>query len=130
MIKEQTTSDALTLERLVFDKIEFHRNGFKSKGKFEANIQTSISVKADADRVYQVTLQLKGNKEREYSIEITLTGYFIVESALAERSTTLLSQNAVAILMPYLRSEVTLLTSQPETETVVLPIFDVRKMFT
>ena len=128
MLKEQTTLSTLTLQHLIFDKVEFQRHGFKSKGTFEANIQTSISVKADADRVYQVTLQLKGDKEREYSIEVTLTGYFIVEGASVELNMKLLSQNAVAILMPYLRSEVTLLTSQPETETVVLPIFDIRKM--
>lgn len=33
-----------------------------------------------------------------------------------------------AILMPYLRSEVSLLTAQPETDCVVLPVFNINKM--
>ena len=36
--------------------------------------------------------------------------------------------DAVAILMPYLRSELTLLTAQPEMESVVLPPFNINKM--
>lgn len=39
-----------------------------------------------------------------------------------------MSKNAVAILMPYLRSELTLLTAQPDTESVVLPPFNINKM--
>ncbi len=34
-----------------------------------------------------------------------------------------------AILMPYLRSELTLLTAQPDTDSVVLPPFNINKMF-
>lgn len=30
--------------------------------------------------------------------------------------------------MPYLRSEVSLLTAQPETESVILPVFNVNNM--
>ncbi len=40
----------------------------------------------------------------------------------------LINKNAVAILMPYLRSEVSLLTAKPETECVVLPPFNINKM--
>ena len=41
----------------------------------------------------------------------------------------LINKNAVAILMPYLRSELTLLTAQPDTDSVVLPPFNINKMF-
>ena len=40
----------------------------------------------------------------------------------------LYQKNSVAILMPYLRSEISLLTAQPETETVVLPVFNINRM--
>jgi len=40
----------------------------------------------------------------------------------------LLNSNAVAVLIPYLRSELSLLTAQPNTECVVLPPFNVNKM--
>ena len=40
----------------------------------------------------------------------------------------LISKNAVAIMMPYLRSEATLLTAQPGTDSIVLPIFNINNM--
>ena len=40
----------------------------------------------------------------------------------------LIEKNTVAILMPYLRSELTLLTAQPDTDSVVLPPFNINKM--
>ena len=45
-----------------------------------------------------------------------------------EMKNTLISKNTVAILMPYLRSQVSLLTAQPEVECVVLPAFNINKM--
>jgi len=38
------------------------------------------------------------------------------------------TKNSVAILTPYLRSEVSLLTAQPEVEYVVLPVFNINNM--
>lgn len=40
----------------------------------------------------------------------------------------LINKNAVAIMMPYLRSELTLLTAQPDTDSVVLPPFNINAM--
>lgn len=40
----------------------------------------------------------------------------------------MITKNTVAILMPYLRSELTLLTAQPEMESVVFPPFNINKM--
>lgn len=37
-------------------------------------------------------------------------------------------KNSVSILMLYLRSEVSLITAQPETECVVLPPFNINEM--
>lgn len=41
---------------------------------------------------------------------------------------TIIRENTVSIMMPYIRSELTLLTSQPGVEAVVLPPFNIRKM--
>ncbi|MCD8361333.1 MAG: Preprotein translocase subunit SecB, partial [Lachnospiraceae bacterium] len=40
----------------------------------------------------------------------------------------LINKNTVSIMMPYLRSEVSLLTAQPGMDCVVLPIFNVNNM--
>ena len=106
------------------------RLGFSSEKELELEIQSNISQKQNAE-IYRVTLILKGNKPEEYIFEISLTGFFSFEAENAiqeELKNTLVTKNAIAILMPYLRSEVSLLTAQPGIECVVLPAFNVNKI--
>lgn len=44
------------------------------------------------------------------------------------REDSIIQQNAVAIVMPYFRSEVSILTAQPGVESVVLPPFNIIEM--
>lgn len=77
------------------------------------------------------TLNVYGNKQEEYNFSISLSGYFTIDTTenLEDKFIQdLVNRNAVAILMPYLRSELTLLTAQPEMEGVVLPPFNINKM--
>ncbi len=130
MEKEKDIRSILTLEKLLFDKIEFQRKGFKGNQDVTFKIGVTIDKKSD-ENVYRVHLVLKGDKEQEYTMEIAATGYFSFDSSEAlpeERKSTLINKNAVAIMMPYLRSEVSLLTAQPEVDCVVLPPFNVGKL--
>ena len=108
----------LRLEKVVFDKIEFDRLGFKN--------DTELKDKA----AYKVTVIAIGKKPDEYTFHISITGYFTfrTEDIETDLKNELISKNSVAILMPYLRSEISLLTAQPETETVVLPVFNINRM--
>jgi preprotein translocase subunit SecB len=74
---------------------------------------------------------LSGEKQDEYVVDISLLGVFKINDTdeLNEKMRLdLINKNAVAILMPYMRSELTLLTAQPGTESVVLPPFNVNNM--
>lgn len=122
-------NSSLILQTMVFDKIEFERKGFKNYNelKFELHVQIGMSE----DDVYKVTLVLSGDKKDEYDILISLTGFFLVEGKENfgdQMVNDLIRKNAVAILMPYLRSELTMLTAQPDTDSVVLPPFNINKM--
>lgn len=120
---------SLLLQRLVYDKIEFERKGFKNDNELIFEMQVQITSREENQ--YKVTLVFEGNKEKEYRFLISLSGFFAIDSrdGLSDKKVEeLISRNAVAILMPYLRSEVTLLTSQPEMDSVVLPPFNINKM--
>ena len=74
---------------------------------------------------------MKGKKLEEYTFEISLSGFFSIEAdeeLTEDLKNTLITKNSIAILMPYLRSEVSLLTAQPEVDCVVLPAFNVNNM--
>lgn len=120
---------SLILNKLVFDKIEFTRKGFQNDNDPSFGIEVQIG--SGKDDSYKVTLILKGSKEEEYDFLISLTGFFMFEASGSmdeKQKERLISTNAVAILMPYLRSEVSLLTAQPDTECIVLPPFNINKM--
>ena len=123
-------SSILTLKRRFFEKIEFERKGFKNNNELKFSLQVQIGK--NKDNIYKVTLVLDGDKKEEYELKISLTGLFEIQNsdALSDNVTqSLIDKNAVAILMPYLRSEVTLLTAQPDTDSVVLPAFNINKLF-
>lgn len=120
----------LTLQKMVFDRIEFVRKGFKNSNELKFELKVQIGL--DENDTYKVTLVLNGTKQDEYDIAISLSGFFEVEGQekLDDKVVQdLISKNAVAILMPYLRSELTLLTAQPDTDSIVLPPFNINKMF-
>ena len=123
-------SSVLTLTKMVFDKIEFERKGFKNENELKFRLQVQIGKNRNS--AYKVTLVLEGDKKEEYELQISLTGFFEIQNSdeLSDSIVqALIEKNAVAILMPYLRSEVTLLTAQPETDSVVLPTFNINKLF-
>ena len=120
----------LKLQKLVFDKLLFERKGFSSENNFKFNLESQVSKRSNED-MYRVTLVLHGEKADEYTIDISLTGFFAFDSddSLAdEDKKELISKNTLAILMPYLRSEVSILTAQPGVDCVVLPPFNINNL--
>lgn len=131
MGNSRNIESVLKLNKVVFDKLEFKRLGFKNEKKLELEIESKISQKQESD-VYRVTLVLKGKKSDEYTLEISITGFFSIEvtgELTEELKNTLVTKNSVAILMPYLRSQVSLLTAQPEVDCVMLPVFNINSVF-
>lgn len=130
MENSKKIESVLKLNKIVFDKIEFNRVGFANEKEAEIEIQSNVSERQDKE-VYRVCLMLKVNKPEEYTIEISLSGFFSIEgnSEIDEEfKNELITKNSVAIMMPYLRSEVSLLTAQPDTECIVLPVFNISNM--
>ena len=119
----------LILQHLVFDEIEFKRLGFKTESEVNYELEIQIGRDHDNPEHYKVTLVLNGKKDKVYIFKIVLSGFFEIKNVenISDKE-TLVHKNAVAIMMPYLRSEVSLLTSQPETNSIVMPIFNISKM--
>lgn len=107
----------LTLDNLVFDKIVFQRKGFKNKNKL--CFRFGFGFEEQEERGFAVHLSVFGKKEQEYEFEIVASGYFTLDPG--EDPMQIIKQNAVAIIFPYIRSQISLLTAQPEMTPVVLP---------
>lgn len=77
-------------------------------------------------------LNLKANKKEEYEIEIAIQGLFLFSSSGEEINESLkkdlIQKNSVAIMMPYVRSQLTLLSSQPGVDPIVMPPLNINAM--
>lgn len=120
----------LRLDNVVFDHIEFDRKDFK-KSNADPEIRLKVQVGENEDSVHRTNLICIITKKDEYDINISLSGYFTFQSDSSldeKKKKDIIENNTVSILMPYLRSEITLLTTQPDMEPVVLPVINVRNL--
>ena len=125
--KKDNALSALRMEHIVFNKLIFERKDFGHPDS-DIQFQARKNIEKMEDSVYLVTLNIIAEKKDEYTAEVDISGYCtIAEDHPAKR--TLLEKNAVAILFPYARTQLTLLTSQPETMPIVLPAVNINKMF-
>lgn len=117
--------NVLELTKIVFDEIRFDRKGFKNNSEFSYTLKCKIGQHEESG-VYRVMLTLDGEKKDEYSVKIRLSGFFSLDETIeAEKKEFLLTKNTVAILYPYLRSQLSVLTAQPDTDVEVLPVVNV-----
>lgn len=118
-------SCVLKLNALVFDDIIFKRLGMHSENELEVSFSVIIGTNISDQDIKKVSVRVTGEKREEYSFEIQASGFFSYEGSAED---SIIQQNAVAIVMPYIRSEVSLLTAQPGLDPVVLPPFNIAEM--
>lgn len=119
-----TNNCVLKLNHLIFDKVSFQRDGFRN----ENPVNFTFGFRFDIEEEYIVAcICVTGKKEDEYRFEVQASGHFMLSGEI-ERADIFAKQNAAAIIFPYIRSQITLLTSQPETEPVILPPVNIARM--
>ncbi|KDR96807.1 preprotein translocase subunit SecB [Peptoclostridium litorale DSM 5388] len=79
--------------------------------------------------VYQ-GISVEPSQDFQYKLEIVIKGNFTVNEGMGDdEKLRLISVNASAILFPYLRSLVSLVTSQLDYEKIILPVMNFHAMF-
>ena len=117
----------LKMDNVVFDRISFERHGFLQKEDADIEFQMGTHIVQDALGKYRVILKVTAEKAEEYTVEVQITGYCEIDECCPDKD-VLLKKNAVAILFPYVRAELSLLTAQPGTEPIVLPVVNIAAM--
>ena len=123
-LKESTTS-ILKLNGIHFNELSFKRRDSTDSVIDDCELTRKI-VDIDVDN-FTVELNLKLSTSI-FEMSISLEGKFniICEDALMKER--LNKNNTISILFPYIRSEVTLLTSQPEMTPVIIPPININKL--
>ena len=115
----------LKLNHLLFDEITFNRVNFKSKNDLQVEFGFSFNKREYGEFVSSI--RIIGTKKDEYNFVVRASGYFQISEAV-EDSDILIQQNAIAIVFPYIRSQISLLTAQPEVDPVILPPMNIAQM--
>ncbi len=128
MNQNNTSESILRISHFVFDKIQFQRIGFKGEGGDLSPAQIGVGIKKLDANQYTVSLTVSVEKENEYEASVTIIGFCEVDDNSPDLQ-DLLNINAPSILFPYARAELTLITAQPETDPVVLPVINFQAMY-
>lgn len=123
-LKESTTS-ILKLNGIHFNELSFKRRDSTDSVIDDCELTRKI-VDIDVDN-FTVELNFKLSTSI-FEMSISLEGKFniICEDALMKER--LKKNNTISILFPYIRSEVTLLTSQPEMTPVIIPPININRL--
>lgn len=93
-------------------------------GDCKADLQRNIT-KTD-EHEYDIELKLLVNKSDLLVVVIT-KAHFVYEVETYEKEESIIKTNTVAIMFPFIRSQVTLLTTQPGMTPIVLPPINTTK---
>lgn len=126
IIKSEFESN-LKLEKLLFTNISFSRTE-DSIDCNELNLRVGRKIDKSEDKV-KVTLIVKIlSEDQSLSLEITATavfGFSFGEKISKKMKDDILEKNTVAIMFPYVRSQVSLVTSQPDMAPIVIPAINI-----
>ena len=123
---ENNIQGLLKMQNLCFSEMSISRNN-EYFGKVEANVIFDIEYKKLAEKSVRVIISLQIKGQGELSIKMCEQADFELVNAEildADMQLSMLKTNTVAIMLPYLRSQVSLLTTQPGMAPIQLPIYN------
>lgn len=128
MNHRNNTESVIKVTHFVFDNITFQRKGFKSEGGESFPAQIGVEIKKIEANQYYVKLSVSVEKENEYLASVAIGGFCEIDDRTPDLE-ELLNINVPAILFPYARAELTLITAQPETDPIILPVVNFQAMY-
>ena len=128
MVSVDNAVSSLRLDKLYFNRILFNRiKTEEDVGSSQVKVHIGVSDPITEKDTFEMGITAIIEDEHKYHLEVELSGRFYVDGGLTEEN-KYLSKNAAAIMFPYLRSEITLLTSQPDLKPVVLPPLNINNI--
>ena len=120
---EQIKSE-LKMDDFYFSETNVSRSSAVSDGTYNADIKKQITE--IEEHRYNVELTLTITKE-DLNLLIKANAVFSLESNDYSKEEALINASTVAIMFPFIRSQVALLTTQPGMSPIILPPINTAK---
>lgn len=114
----------LEMKSLLFKECSVKRTKNTINGELKADLQKNI-IEAGA-HTYDVELKLTIEGEG-FSLLVVTAAQFVYEAEKYDKEESIVNNNTVAIMFPFVRSQVSLLTTQPGMSPIVLPPINTAK---
>ena len=124
--------DSLLNFQLITNEVSIKRNQLQGEGyKIDPKLTRDVTITEDGKGIVELILEINNTEENPFplDIRISLSGIFDISSIPDESRSDLLNITAVQVLFPYLRSILSTVTSGALYPPIILPIIDVRKLF-
>lgn len=130
MRRDKVVESVLKMHDLHFDSIEFKRIGVESDNP--ASVKFQVETSTETPGITGIRLSAIVDKEDDYHLDVKLVAAFSFENdsgLSAQMRKDILDNNTVAVMFPYLRSQVSLMTTQPGIEPIIIPPMNIADMF-
>ncbi|MCI5791352.1 MAG: protein-export chaperone SecB [Clostridiales bacterium] len=129
---KKNIDSVLKMMDLYFSSFSFQQKKDKM-GEMPLTINYNIEHQQnDADSsIYRVIITTTINDDDErIKLEVVATGVFKIDDMTIDDSLrdSIINFNTVAIMFPYIRSQISILTTQPGLMPIQIPIIDVNKL--
>lgn len=124
-ISNKKMQSVLVMKKLYFSKILFNRDGTAPQG-FSAKF-TPEYKNLEGDEI-EVALTCQIKSESKFMLEVVLVGVFENTEQDEKMREEINKLNTLTIMFPYLRSEISLLTTQPDFPSINLPVVNINAL--
>lgn len=131
MILNSDLQSVVRLDDMYFDRINFARSGADIPSK-NLKLHFTKSYKfGDSGHSCLVALgcNVYDDSKESLSLEISVVGSFFCDEESPDRRDALLRKNTIAILFPYLRTQISVVTMQPGLSPIILPPMNIEALF-
>ncbi len=119
------TQSALRLSNIFFKEVHMETSGKKIANSNDVHVAFKVDNPVITDENLKVRMHCK------VEIEDALNLYLLLIGEFQSNDKTFLKRmvpNAIAIIFPYMRSQVTLMTAQPNLPPIVLPPININAL--
>ena len=117
----------LRMKNLFFPKCSITRESNIKNEELQIDIKREIEEKSKSE--YCVTVKLHIDKEsKDLDVYIEAKADFLIENDDIDFVKGIINTNTVAIMFPFIRSQVSLITTQPNMNPIILPPINTTKI--
>ena len=116
---------------LYFSKYEFKQERGKESQEYNTSFQIEYAINSEDETKVKVTIDtMVANEPNSIVLNLQTVGIFKIDKVNTDETTYdhLIKANTVAIIFPFIRSQISLLTSQPGLMPVMLPPININAL--